>query len=175
MKIRVTHEIGQEDITDFNAAIATQKRILLKVFANANLDDLKSGQYMGTEGGWDYCKLGYTTALALPKLYDDEELNIKEYGKGIDLAEFLIKARTNTESVNTWVDLLFSLDSKDLMSAANYMRKRAEAKKALNIEYSDAYDALNKMYDERATKAEDTVKKKAFIESLKAQIAKPAQ
>ncbi len=174
MKIRVSHAIEQQDVDDFNVAVATQKRILLKVFANANLDDLKSGQYMGTEGGWKYCQLGFSTAQRLPKLYDDEELNILEYGKGIDLANFLMDAQTKTETVKAWVDVLFALDSKDLMEAANYMRQRAEAKKGINIEYSDAYDALNKMYSERATKAEDTRKKKEFIESLKAQIAKPA-
>ena len=174
MKIRVSHAIEENDELEFKAAIATQKRILLKVFANANLDDLKSGQYMGTDGGWNYCKLGYETGVKLPKLYDDEELDIEEYRKGVNLAEFLMAAQTETETVNQWVNVLFALDSKDLMAAANYMRQRASAKKTISIEYSDAYDALNKMYAERATKAEETRKKKEFVESLKAQIAKPS-
>lgn len=173
MKIRISHAMSPQDIDDFNAAIATQRRILLKAFANTNLDDLKSGQYMGTEGGWKYCKLGYTTAQKLPKLYDDEELNIEEYAKGIDLAQFLIDAKAETETIDNWVGMLFALDSKDLMEAANYMRQRATSKKGLKIEYAEASAALDKMYNDRAAKAEETRKKKEFIESLKAQIAKP--
>lgn len=171
-KARISHVVEPQDVIDLKAANDTIKRILLKGLKKADLDGFATGQPMGTGGGWDYCKLGYKMCIENPKLYDDEELDVGEYGAGIDFAEFLIDAIKNINTTAEWAGILLNLKGRDLMEDTTHVRQRALAKKDKVFEYIQVSADMNKMFDDRNTKAEATRKINDVIKDLKEQLAK---
>jgi hypothetical protein len=173
-KARISHAFDTQDLADMKTATDTIKRVLLKGLRKADLDGLATGQAMGTGGGWDYCKLGYKTCLNFPKLYDDEQLDINEYGQGIDLATFLIDTIKDINTASDWASVLLNLKGRDLMEDTTHVRQRAFDKKGNVFEYIQVSADMNKMYDDRTTKAEATRKINDVIKDLKEQLAKKA-
>ena len=172
MKRRSPYTITPQDMDDYNAANATQKRILLKALRVADLDALSSGQAMGNGGSWDYCQQGYKSCIEYPKIYDDEEVDIDLYGNSIDLATFLVKSMKDEDTIVAWLGILFGLAGRDLMEDTTHVRLRANKKRGKNIEYVEPSNALNKMFEERAAKADTTRKTNDIIKDLQEQLAK---
>ena len=172
MKRRAPYVMTQQDIDDYNAANATQKRILLKALKVADLEGLATGQAMGNGGSWDYCQKGYKSCLDYPKIYDDEEVEIDAYRNSIDLATFLVKSMSDEEIIVGWQGILFGLAGRDLMDDTTHVRQRANKKRSKNIEYVEPSNALNKMFEERAAKADTTRKTNDIIKELQEQLAK---
>jgi hypothetical protein len=170
IKNRVKHTLSQSLIDESTAAIQTLKKNLNLILADANLDDIKSGQYMGTEGGWKYCQDGFEIAEKFPKLYDDEELDINEYRKDRDLAAFLIPLIQDATTVLEVAKILFALTGKDLMDQTSYIRERANKKRGVQIDYAQAADLLNTLFDRRAGKADETRRVNESINHLKNQL-----
>ena len=171
MKNRISLVLDPQDLTEFKTAQATEKRLILKWLKGIDLNELTHGNYMGTEGGWKYCQDGYQFALDFPKIYDDEELNIKEYKKDIDLAAFIIDSKKTIEEMNTRISILLTLVGKDLMDQTHYIRKRGNDKRGLNIDYVAHSDKLNALFEKRAEKADETRKLNEQIKALKEQLA----
>ena len=171
MKNRISLVLDPQDIAEFQAAQATEKRLLLKWLKGIDLNELVPGNYMGTEGGWKYCQDGYQFALDFPKIYDDEELNIEEYKKDVDLATFIIESKTTTEETDTRLGILLTLVGKDLMEQTHYIRKRGNDKRGLNLDYVAHSDKLNLRFEKRAEKADETRKANEQIKALKEQLA----
>jgi hypothetical protein len=174
MAKRISYVFEQQDIDDYKAAGEVQKRIILKALRGANTDGLKTGQPMGTGGGWDYCKLAQKTTVDFPKIHDDEQLDAVEFAKGIQLAQFVMDAQVDSDNMTAWLAVLFSLKGRDLMGDATHVRQRADAKRNDVIEYVQPSNNLNKMFEDRATKAETTRKTNDIIKDLQEQLAKKA-
>ena len=73
MKNRISVVLDPKDVAEYQAAQATQKRILHKWLQGADVTDITAGNYMGTDGGWTYCQDGYKFAVACPKAGPDEK------------------------------------------------------------------------------------------------------
>lgn len=174
MKKRISYVFEQQDIDDYNAAGEVQKRILLKALKGADLNGLKTGQPMGTGGGWEHCKLAQKVTVDFPKIHDEEELDAAEFAKGIEFVKFIIDAEKNSDATKTWLSTLFALKGRDLMEDATHVRQRANSKRDKVFEYAQASDELNKTFEARASKAEKTRKNKEVITELEAQLAKKA-
>ena len=171
IKNRISLVLNPQDVADFKAAQDTQKRLLMKWLKNADLDEVKPGNYMGTEGGWQYCQDGYAFATNLPKIYDDEELNYDEYGKDINTAAFLIEAKKEDARMEVLMNAAFTLVGKDLMEQTHYIRKRGNDKRGNNLEYVEPSNKLNLLYEKRNDKAEETKKANEQLNMLKTQLA----
>ena len=171
MKNRISLVLDPQDAADYIAAQATQKRLLLKWLSDANLSEVTAGNHMGTEDGWKYCQNGYAFALACPKVYDDEELSVTEYGKDIDGGAFFIEANKETAKNKDLSDAALILYGKDLMEQTHYMRKRGNDKRHLNLLYAEHSDKLNALYDKRNAKSEETRKANELVKGLQAQVA----
>lgn len=172
MKNRISIVLDPQDVADFNAAQATQKRILLKWLSGVDLDEVAPGNYMGTEGGWRYCQDGFEFATEYPKIYDDEELNYDEYKKDIDAATFAIDAKKGSDETNTRLGIVLILVGKDLMEETHYIRGRGNAKRRLNLDYIAPSDKLNALFEKRTEKADETRKANEALKDLKDQLAK---
>lgn len=170
MKNRIKHAVSPTLIAETSAAMQTLKKNLTLILSDANVDELKSGQSMGTEGGWKYCQDGYEIAEKFPKLYDDEELDINEYKKDRDLAAFLIPLIEDATMVLDVAKVLFALTGKDLMDQTGYIRERANKKRGVQLDYAQAADKLNTLFEKRAEKADETRKVNESINALKAQL-----
>jgi hypothetical protein len=171
IKNRISVIIDPLEAAEYKAAEATQKRLLLKWLKNANLDEVKPGNYMGTEGGWRYCQNGYKFATDHPKVYDPEELDYEEYGKDFHAAEFFIEADRENAQTDALRGIALILVGKDLMEQTHHVRQRANAKRDKNLDYVAPSDKLNEMYEKRNEKAEETKKANEQINDLKEQLA----
>ena len=171
MKNRISVVLDPKDVAEYQAAQATQKRILHKWLQGADVTDITAGNYMGTDGGWTYCQDGYKFAVACPKVYDDEQLSIEEYKKDNDAATFLIEANVETAKNKQLSDVALILVGKDLMEETHYMRKCGNDKRSLNSVYAEHSDKLNVLFEKRNAKAEDTRKANDLLKSLQAQLA----
>jgi hypothetical protein len=171
IKNRISVALDPQDIADYKAAQATRKRLAHKWLKNADIDEVKPGNYMGTEGGWRYCQDGYEFATKLPKIYDDEELDYSEYGKDINTATFLIEDKAEDAEIDTLMNAAFTLVGKDLMEQTHYIRKRGNDKRGKNLEYVAPSDKLNLLFEKRNEKAEETKKANDELNSLKTQLA----
>ena len=171
MKNRISLVLDPQDVADYKAAQATQKRLLLKWLVNADLKEVTAGNYMGTEGGWMYCKDGYAFALACPKVYDEERMSIEEYSKDINGATFFIDANKDSVTNNDLSDAALILLGKDLMEQTHHVRKQGNEKKDVNLTYAEHSAKLNTLYDKRNAKAEETRKANELIKDLQTQIA----
>jgi hypothetical protein len=171
MKNRISLDLNPQDVADFKAAQATQKRILLKWLNGVDLTDVGPGNAMGTEGCWTYCKDGYQFAIEQPKIYDPEELIIEEYGKDIDAATLLLEAKSGFEESSSRAGILLTQVGKDLMEQTHYIRKRGNDKRALNLDYVAHSDKLNALFEKRNEKAIETRKINDEIKGLREQLA----
>lgn len=171
MKNRISLTLDPQDVADLKAAQDTQKRILLKWLKGVDLSDVGAGNYMGTEGGWTYCKDGYQFATEQPKIYDPEELSIEEYSKDIDAATLFIDAKKITEETDSRLGILLMQVGKDLMEQTHYIRKRGNDKRGLNLDYIAHSDKLNTLFEKRYEKAAETRKINDEIKALKEQLA----
>lgn len=171
MKNRISLTPEQQDVTDFLAAQATQKRILLKWLKGIDLDEIGPGNHMGTGGSWTYCKDGLQFATDHPKIYDDEELNYDEYKKDIDGAALFIELKKGTEETDTRTGIILSLYGKDAMEQTHYIRKRGNSKRGINLDYVAPSDKLNALYEKRTEKADETKKINDQIKALQEQLA----
>jgi hypothetical protein len=171
IKNRISVVIDPQDAAEYMAAEATQKRLLLKWLKNANLEEVKPGNYMGTEGGWRYCQNGYKFATDYPKVYDPEELDYEEYSKDYHAADFFITAEKENAQTDALRGIALILVGKDLMEQTHHIRQRANAKRDRNLDYVAPSDKLNEMFEKRNEKAEETKKVNEEINNLKAQLA----
>ena len=171
MKNRISLSLDPKDVAEYEAAQATQKRLLHKWLNGADVTEVTAGNYMGTDGGWTYCQDGYKFAIACPKVYDDEQLSIEEYKKDTDGATFFIGANVETAKIKQLSDTAFILIGKDLMEQTHYMRKCGNDKRSLNLVYAEHSDKLNVLYDKRNAKSDETRKANDLLKSLQAQLA----
>ena len=171
MKNRISLSLDPKDVAEYEAAQATQKRLLHKWLNGADVTEVTAGNYMGTDGGWTYCQDGYKFAVECPKVYDDEELSIEEYKKDIDCATFFVAANVETAKNKQLSDVAFILIGKDLMEQTHYMRKRGTDKRGVNLLYAEHSDKLNVLYDKRNAKSDETRKANDMLKSLQTQLA----
>ena len=90
------------------------------------------------------------------------------------MAQFVIDAQVDSDNMTTWLAVLFSLKGRDLMADATHVRQRAASKRNDVIEYVQPSNNLNKTFEDRAIKAENTRKTNDIIKDLKEQLAKKA-
>jgi hypothetical protein len=171
MKNRVSLDLDSKDVADFIAAQATQRRLLNKWYIGIDMNDVTSGNTMGTEGGWTYCKDGFDFATKFPKIYDDEELDYNEYKKDIEAATFVIDAKKDSSSIDSRLGVLLLLLGKDLMEQTHYIRARGNAKRDKNHDYVEPSNKLNTLFEKRTEKADETRKSNELIKDLKEQLA----
>jgi hypothetical protein len=172
MKNRISLVLDPQDVADFIAAQATQKRILLKWLASADLKAVGPGNYMGTEGGWRYCQDGLEFATNFPKIYDDEELNFEEYKRDIEGATFVIAAKKGSEETDNRLGIVLTLLGKNAMEKTHYIRKRGNDKRDINLDYVAPSDKLNSLFEKRTEKGDETRKANEAIKALQEQLAK---
>jgi hypothetical protein len=171
MKNRISLAPEPQDVADFIAAQATQKRILLKWLKGVDLTELGPGNNMGTEGGWTYCKDGLQFATEYPKIYDDEEFDYDEYKKDIDGAALFINLKKGTEETDVRTGIILSLLGKDAMEQTHYIRKRGNDKRDKNLDYVAPSDKLNALFEKRTSRADETKKVNDQIKALQDQLA----
>jgi hypothetical protein len=169
MKNRISHSVTPEQINAFQKAMATANQILDDMLASAQLTELNSSQNMGTEEGWLYVQRGYAAAEKYPKLVDPEELDVREYKKDLDLATFVLEARKSTKAAEERANVIGLLVGKDLMEATHYMRQRAQSKRTVNRDYGAISDELNRLFERRRGRADDTRKTNELIQQLRDQ------
>jgi hypothetical protein len=169
MKNRISHSVTPEQINAFQKAMATANQILDDMLASAQLTELKSGQNMGTEEGWVYVQRGYAAAEKYPKLVDEEELDVREYKKDLDLAAFALEACKMTQTAKERATIIAALTGKDLIEATHHVRYRAQSKRLVNLDYVAVSDELNRLFERRQGKADETRKTNELIKQLKEQ------
>ena len=172
MKNRIEVIVSPEEATEYMGLLNQLKALTLAMVAKANMDELSSGQNMGTDGGWSYVKKGNSIAQKFPTLYDSEVLNIAKYNSNVTLAQFLIDAAGEIGNLDTWTNALFLLTGKDLMEQTNHVRSRAKEKRETKREYAQPSDELNDLFVKRADKATETRKNNETIRLLKEELAK---
>jgi hypothetical protein len=167
MKNRISHLLTPQEQAELIQAVATTNRILNKMLQTAQLTELSMGQNMGTEEGWLYVQRAYAAAEKFPKLVDPEELDVAEFKKDVNLIAFMLDACKEIKNAEERAHIITLLGGKDAIEAAHYIRQRAQSKRSVNLDYVAMSDELNRLFERRRGRADDTRKTNELIQQLK--------